>query len=205
MQARACNIKREFTHRDTHSVGTQVAQPENTAAVRYDDDIDLIVHELFLRGSPVADAGMVVDDALPLTVPLTVFLISLALFFVVSAARTGRLRVWLGAGFVLGLACLTRGNHLAFAPVLIGWILLRAGPPPRTRAVAACAVVLGMALAISDASGQTETTGDFAFHPGASVIFPIDDWFIGGDFRGNIITGDGVSGLGLYATGGMRF
>lgn len=66
---------------------------------------------------------------------------------------------------------------------------------------------LGMALGVTDATidGQTTSVADFAFHPGMSVLFPIDDWFLGGDFRANVITANGVSGIALYANGGLRF
>jgi len=66
---------------------------------------------------------------------------------------------------------------------------------------------LGMAIGITDATidGQTTSVSDFALHPGMSLLFPIDDWFVGGDVRANIVTGDGVSGLTLFANGGLRF
>lgn len=67
---------------------------------------------------------------------------------------------------------------------------------------------LGPALALTDATtinGQTKTVGDFALHPGMSLVFPIDDWFLGGDFRANVVTGDGISSIALFANGGLRF
>lgn len=64
---------------------------------------------------------------------------------------------------------------------------------------------LGPALALSDATGSTESTGDLSLHPGMSVLVPFADWYIGGDFRPTIVTGDGVSGVALFVDGGMRF
>jgi len=56
------------------------------------------------------------------------------------------------------------------------------------------------------ASTPTEgSTGAFMISPGFSVIFPMDSFFLGGDLRGNIVTGDGVSGVGLHAMAGARF
>jgi hypothetical protein len=43
------------------------------------------------------------------------------------------------------------------------------------------------------------------FAPGITVVHPWDDFFIGGDFRANIVTGDGTSSMLLAATAGMRF
>ncbi len=66
-------------------------------------------------------------------------------------------------------------------------------------------VGIGPAIALTDALGQTDVYGDFALLPGLSVIVPLEDWFIGGDFRINAVTGDGVSGIAIFANGGLRF
>lgn len=64
---------------------------------------------------------------------------------------------------------------------------------------------LGAAIAFSDATGVTRSTGDVVFGPGVSVLYPINELFLGGDLRGSLVAGDGVGGLVLAATGGMRF
>lgn len=64
---------------------------------------------------------------------------------------------------------------------------------------------IGMAIGFSDAGGETASVSDIMFAPGATLVYPIDDFFIGGDLRANIVTGDGVSGVTLAATGGLRF
>lgn len=64
---------------------------------------------------------------------------------------------------------------------------------------------LGPALAVGDQTGKTEVVGDLGLHPGMSVIIPFEDWFLGGDLRANVITGDGISSLAIYVNGGLRF
>ena len=65
---------------------------------------------------------------------------------------------------------------------------------------------IGVALAFSNAAdGMTRSVGDLMFAPGVTVLYPIDDFFLGGDLRGSLVTGDGVSAVTLAATGGMKF
>jgi len=64
---------------------------------------------------------------------------------------------------------------------------------------------LGEAIAVTDVSGPTTTVGDFMLGPGLTVIYPWDNLFIGGEFRGNIVTADGVSALLIAVQFGMRF
>jgi hypothetical protein len=66
---------------------------------------------------------------------------------------------------------------------------------------------LGIALLVSDVErpGTSDSYSDFMLAPGVTVVHPIDDFFIGGDLRGQIVTGDGTSGITIAATGGMRF
>jgi hypothetical protein len=66
---------------------------------------------------------------------------------------------------------------------------------------------LGLAMALSDVEnpGTTDSYVDVMLGPGVTVVHPIDDFFIGGDLRAQIVTGDGVSAVTLAATGGMRF
>ena len=69
----------------------------------------------------------------------------------------------------------------------------------------AVGVVIGMAIGITDRTGLTESVQDILIGPGFAVIIPIDDLFVGVDARGEIVTGDGVSGFLLAGTFGMRF
>jgi 4-amino-4-deoxy-L-arabinose transferase-like glycosyltransferase len=87
-------------------------------------------------------------DVQLLKVPLTVFLITLALLLAIEAQRGGRRRTWFAAGASLGLAALTRGNYLLFVPFLLGWIGVAHRRAPRTGAVAAGLVALGLATCI---------------------------------------------------------
>jgi hypothetical protein len=64
---------------------------------------------------------------------------------------------------------------------------------------------LGEAIAVTDATGETRAIGDFMLAPGMTVIYPWDNLFLGGELRGNIVTGDGVSALLIAAQFGMRF
>lgn len=84
-------------------------------------------------------------DAVLLKVPLTLLLASLTALLLARAERRGSARAWGAAAFALGLAALTRGNYLVFAPVLLGWAIARA---PGARVRSAGAVALGLALAI---------------------------------------------------------
>lgn len=65
---------------------------------------------------------------------------------------------------------------------------------------------LGPALAFTDnPSLPAKTVGSFMFAPGLTIVHPWDDFFLGGDLRANIVTGDGVSDVLLALTGGLRF
>jgi hypothetical protein len=64
---------------------------------------------------------------------------------------------------------------------------------------------LGAAIAVSDALGRTVSTGGFMVSPGLTVVYPWDNLFLAGEFRGNIVTGDGVGALLIAAQFGMRF
>jgi hypothetical protein len=64
---------------------------------------------------------------------------------------------------------------------------------------------IGEAISVNDALGTTKATGDFMFGPGLTVVYPWDNMFIGGEMRGNIVTGDGISALLFAAQLGMRF
>jgi hypothetical protein len=64
---------------------------------------------------------------------------------------------------------------------------------------------LGAALAFTDVPNVQSPINDFMFAPGITVVHPWDSYFIGGDLRANIVTGDGASSLLLAFTIGMRF
>jgi hypothetical protein len=66
---------------------------------------------------------------------------------------------------------------------------------------------IGMAIAFSDAdrAGVTQSVSDLMFGPGVTVLVPVDDFFIGGDLRGSLVTGDGIAAVTLAVTGGMKF
>jgi hypothetical protein len=64
---------------------------------------------------------------------------------------------------------------------------------------------LGMAMAFHDVPNIISPINDFMFAPGVTVVHPWDDYFIGGDLRANVVTGDGTSSLLLAGTFGMRF
>jgi len=50
--------------------------------------------------------------------------------------------------------------------------------------------------------------GNFAFWPGGTVIYPINNFFVGGDMRLQVITGDNggdTVSFGIFGTGGIAF
>jgi hypothetical protein len=66
-------------------------------------------------------------------------------------------------------------------------------------------VQLGAALVFTDVPNVQSPISDFMFAPGITVVHPWDQWFLGGDLRANVVTGDGSSSMLLAVTGGMRF
>jgi hypothetical protein len=64
---------------------------------------------------------------------------------------------------------------------------------------------LGAALVFTDVPNVQSPISDFVFAPGFTVVHPWDDYFLGGDFRLNKVTGDGTSSILLAVTAGMRF
>ena len=66
-------------------------------------------------------------------------------------------------------------------------------------------VQLGMAMAFTNVPNISSPINDFVFAPGVTVVHPWDDYFIGGDLRANVVTGNGTSALLLAGTFGMRF
>lgn len=69
-------------------------------------------------------------------------------------------------------------------------------------------VWLGMGFATIDPDPETNssnTISDFFFAPGASVLYVTDGFFIGGDLRFFMVTGDGTGGIVPFVNGGLRF
>ena len=99
-------------------------------------------------------------DALLLKAPLMIFLIVLALYLVTRAAATERPGSWLGAGILLGLAALTRGNSLLFVPVLGLWLLGFGRGDLRRRVLCGLALGIGVAGAILPVSIRNYVVGD---------------------------------------------
>jgi hypothetical protein len=67
---------------------------------------------------------------------------------------------------------------------------------------------LGMGFAIVDpylTTGGVRTVSDFMFAPGASLIYTLDGWYIGADFRYVAVTADGAKAIDLFAMIGLRF
>jgi len=89
-------------------------------------------------------------DGLILKTGLALFLVATLLWQLSRAAAGSGAGGWAAVGIVLGLATLTRGNLLLFAPLLAGWILLAPAPPgaapasPRRRALRLAAYAAGL-------------------------------------------------------------
>jgi hypothetical protein len=52
---------------------------------------------------------------------------------------------------------------------------------------------------------QSGTLTEVLFGPGITVVHPWDEYFLGGEARADIVTGDGVSAILVAGTFGMRF
>jgi hypothetical protein len=66
---------------------------------------------------------------------------------------------------------------------------------------------MGMGVAFTNQSvgGIDSDVSSVYFAPGATVIYPIEQFFVGGDARLWLITGDTRTGLSILATGGITF
>ena len=55
--------------------------------------------------------------------------------------------------------------------------------------------------------GGSTSEGHFGFWPGGTVLYPIENFFVGGDLRYLIVTGSDAhfNAFGIFATGGMKF
>lgn len=98
--------------------------------------------------------------ALLLKAPLMIFLVVSALLLVLRASAQANALPWLPAGGLLGLAALTRGNSLLFAPVLGLWILFLGDGDRRARVLAVAALGAGLALAIGPVTLRNWLVGD---------------------------------------------
>jgi len=99
-------------------------------------------------------------DALLLKVPLTLFLISLALYLLLRTDEKSTARAWLGAGFAFGLATLTRGNYLLFTPFVLAWPYFAISASRRRRTAVAGFIACGMAAAILPVSARNYVVAD---------------------------------------------
>ncbi len=100
-------------------------------------------------------------DAILLKVPLTLFLASLTAYLLVRADARRSAGAWFAAALGLGLAALTRGNYLVFAPILALWLMFfvpQPGPGARVRSLAALAA--GLVIAIGPVAFRNYIVGD---------------------------------------------
>jgi len=147
------------------SVGVLVAQAAlDAASVGF---VMTIAHRV--RDEPTAIvAGLIAAtykpffyySALLLKAPLMIFLVVVALYLVIRAADDDDLWRWGPAGFLLGLAALTRGNSLLFAPVLGLWILVAWRGDVRRRILAIAVLGMGLACAIGPVTLRNWVVGD---------------------------------------------
>jgi len=99
-------------------------------------------------------------SALLLKAPLMIFLMVAALYFVTRAADADRPSRWIPAGFFLGLAALTRGNSLLFAPALGLWILIQGQGDLARRWISGVLLAVGLLAAILPVSVRNYVVGD---------------------------------------------
>jgi len=99
-------------------------------------------------------------SALLLKAPLMIFLMVAALHFVLRAADADRPARWIPAGIFLGLAALTRGNSLLFAPALGLWILIQGKGDLGRRWLSGILLAAGLLAAILPVSIRNYVVGD---------------------------------------------
>jgi 4-amino-4-deoxy-L-arabinose transferase-like glycosyltransferase len=99
-------------------------------------------------------------DGLLLKAPLMIFLMVSALYLVTRAADQARVRAWFPAGLLVGLAALTRGNSLLFAPGLLIWLVGFGQGTRRVRLVSALVFGLGLAAVILPVTLRNYVVGD---------------------------------------------
>jgi hypothetical protein len=64
---------------------------------------------------------------------------------------------------------------------------------------------VGAALGFTTKLNSPSPIGSVMFGPGLTILKPFDAFFLGGDLRGIIVTGDGSSAFAVGANGGLRF
>jgi hypothetical protein len=64
---------------------------------------------------------------------------------------------------------------------------------------------IGMAIALTDKTTTTTSVNDLMFGPGITLLYPMDEFFIGLDLRAALVMGDGVSAFVPALTAGMTF
>jgi 4-amino-4-deoxy-L-arabinose transferase-like glycosyltransferase len=95
-----------------------------------------------------ASGTLIYFDAQLLSASLDVFLLLLALWLLLVAARRDSLPAVGAAGLALGLSIANRGSGLLLVPLLVAWIALGAGSPADARAASRRAVALARSLAL---------------------------------------------------------
>lgn len=90
---------------------------------------------------------------------LMLFLLMSALLLILRAAERYRPVAWLPGGLLIGLAALTRGNSLLFAPALLVWIAIEGRGPLARRAVAGLCFTLGVAAIIAPVTLRNHFVG----------------------------------------------
>ena len=112
---------------------------------------------------------------------LMIFLLVAGLYAIVRAAESDRARAWLPAGGLIGLAALTRGNSLLFAPALLLWIAVQGRGTRRARGLAALCFTLGIAAAVLPVTLRNFVVG----HDLVLLNSQAGQNFYIGNFRGN--------------------
>ncbi|MBN2055091.1 glycosyltransferase family 39 protein, partial [bacterium] len=87
------------------------------------------------------------------------FFTTAAFFVLVRLPGSNRIRRFLAAGMLFGLAVMTRGNLMLFIPFLLAWIACTASGGATARIRAALAVALGCALILAPVTIRNRVVG----------------------------------------------
>ena len=67
----------------------------------------------------------------------------------------------------------------------------------------------GLGMYSVSSGGLSNSSSKVAFWPGVTALFPLNNFFVGGDARYSIITGvdgpDSANAFSMFVTGGMHF